>query len=99
MPSKPLYHGTDARILAMSDDERKKRIQMCQLAVDYLWQIFDPFYNQYIEIVTNDPFEGCKGWDRRLETLRPILTIDGDETKFHNLYDTLNCVNGQKSGN
>jgi len=99
MPNVPLYHGTDARIWAMSDDERKKFFQVCQLSVDFLWQIFDPYYNQYVKVITNDPQEGCWIMDRRLEELRPRLTIGDDETKFLNLYDTLTCVNCQKHGN
>ena len=57
MQNRPLYHGTDARVLAMTDDEREKWRQMCQLSVDFLWQIFDPYYNQTIKIVTNKAAE------------------------------------------
>ena len=99
MSNVPLYHGTDARIWAMSDDERKKFIQACQLSVDFLWQIFDPYYNQYIKIITNDPYEGCWIRDRRVEELKPLLTRGDDETKFYDLYNTLICVDSQKNGN
>lgn len=44
-----LYHGTDARIVRMSAEERKEHKQHCMLVVDFLW----PFYDRSIFEIAN----------------------------------------------
>ena len=57
MANIPLYHGTDARILAMSDGERKKFKELCALSIEYLWKLFDSYVDRRLEelksILTN----------------------------------------------
>ena len=52
-----LYHGTDARIIRMSDDERKRYMNSCHSVVNYLWPFFETTYKenktaQYKEILS-----------------------------------------------
>lgn len=43
----PLYHGTDARIVQMSDNERSNFRHSCEIASAYLWQILNPYIEKY----------------------------------------------------
>lgn len=52
-----LYHGTDARIIRMPDDERNRYMNSCHAVVNYLWQFFETTYKenktaQYKEILS-----------------------------------------------
>ena len=52
-----LYHGTDARIVKMSDEERYNYIKTCHAVVSYLWDFFKPLYRerkleQYKEVLS-----------------------------------------------
>lgn len=37
------YHGTDARIVSMSDDERKGFVKDIDIAIGYMWPFFEPY--------------------------------------------------------
>lgn len=41
-----LYHGTDARMLEMSEAERKQYLADCNLAIDALFPFFKPLFQQ-----------------------------------------------------
>lgn len=39
-----LYHGTDARMIEMTFDERQTYLNACKQVLDYFWEIFSPYY-------------------------------------------------------
>lgn len=45
-----LYHGTDMRILKMSDAEREKFKRDCINAIDYMWQFILPLDEEKVII-------------------------------------------------
>ena len=47
-PHLTLYHGTDARILSMSKTERAAYFSDVDLALDYLWTIWEPICHKMV---------------------------------------------------
>lgn len=41
-----LYHGTDAKIVRMSQDERNRFFSACQSVIDALWPLFEPMHRE-----------------------------------------------------
>ena len=41
-----LYHGTDARIIRMTEEERNNYLNTCHAVVNYLWDYFKPLYRE-----------------------------------------------------
>ena len=39
-----LFHGTDARLISLSETERCAYIEGCIKAIKHLWSIFKPYY-------------------------------------------------------
>lgn len=44
-----LYHGTDARIGHMTDEERRVFRKEILRALDYMWNLMEPYFQQYDE--------------------------------------------------
>ena len=44
-----LYHGTDARISRMTDEERATFRKEIICALDYMWDLMDPYFQKYDE--------------------------------------------------
>ncbi len=99
MDKLPLYHGTDARILDMSDAERNAFKQDCTKAIDCLWEFFAPYYNTSINIRTiEDGIEKIVN-DIKLIELQPKLRFEEDETIYYNLYEKLTMISAWKRNN
>lgn len=47
-----LYHGTDARIISMSETERNAYLSNCQKVIDYLWDTYKPYHLTYEDVET-----------------------------------------------
>ena len=72
-----LYHGTDDRILKMSDEERKAFKNDCIMVSDYLWSIFKPYYETNIMVPINLPgYEGCMGMEKKLYEFKDAFNYD-----------------------
>jgi hypothetical protein len=59
--SIPLYHGTDARLFELTKEERIKYFSCIEKALNYLWEIFEPYYTKRIEkklYMSDGSFEG-----------------------------------------
>ncbi len=55
MDSITLYHGTDARMIDMSEDERKQYLSDCNLAIDALFPFFKPLFQwEKVEKIINN---------------------------------------------
>ena len=99
MDKLPLYHGTDARILDMSDADRNAFKQDCMKAIDCLWNVFEPYYNTNINIRTIEDGVVKIVNDKKLIELQPKLRFDEDETIYYNLYEKLTMVSAWKNNN
>ena len=43
-----LYHGTDARIVSMTKDERNNFLSKTDLIISRLWDVFKPYYTEFV---------------------------------------------------
>jgi len=84
MPYPPLYHGTDARMARMSQEEIEAFKADIIKSLDFLWKFFEPYSDEHCHMEFN---ETCKGYVqvRNLENLKPILRYDTDPTLYNNL--------------
>ena len=86
-----LYHGTDDRILKMSDEERKAFKNDCIMVSDYLWSIFKPYYETNIMVPINLPgYEGCTGMERKLYEFKDAFEYDKSPDDYITLCYALN---------
>lgn len=92
-----LYHGTDARIIAMSDNERHAYFNVCTEVKDYLWSIFKPYYeNEMVETIIH----GYKAFVQHLkiERYRDYIIEHSDEITWRNLYEKLMMCDSNERG-
>lgn len=97
MAGLKLYHGTDARILAMTDAERKDYIADCNLVIDYLFSFFEPLYHEEIkETIIN----GQKVYVHEyiLKRYKDILTEKGDAYLYANLLEKISMIDLSEKG-
>lgn len=87
-----LYHGTDARIIAMSYEERKAYFNMCAKIKGNLWAIFKPYYvNEMVE----KSFNGHKKFVQqyRIENYKDYIIEHSSTDTWTNLYEKLMMCN------
>ena len=84
MSNPLLYHGTDARLAGMSQEEIESFKAGIIKSLDFLWPFFEPYSDEHFHLEYN---EHCKGYVqvRDLEKLKPILLYDEDPTLYDNL--------------
>jgi len=70
-----LYHGTDARILRMSQDEIKAFKQDIFMALDYLWKFYEPYTMEHTHLEYN-PVSGRSVCVQDVEYLKGPLGHD-----------------------
>lgn len=84
MSNPLLYHGTDARLARMSQEEIEAFKASIIKSLDFLWQFYEPYSEEHCHMEYN---EVCKGYVqvRDLEKLKPILGYGTDPTLYNNL--------------
>ena len=78
-----LYHGTDARMVLMSEAERQKYKEACTTAIRYLWTLYQPYHEK----------------DMMLRCFMPALGYDDDHKLYLDLMSAMNCLGGKLRGN
>jgi len=84
-----LYHGTDARILEMTKEERQQYIDCCNLVIDNLYALFKPLTQQ---VLVEKVLNGNKIYvnEAPLETnYKEILNEKGGKYMYLNLSEKL----------
>jgi hypothetical protein len=71
----PLYHGTDMRIIEMAKEERQSLKNDCVKAVDYMWKIFQPYFE--------------KSANGEIKEFKEPLGVDGNYQEWIDLCYTL----------
>ena len=79
----PLYHGTDARMVLMSESERQDYKALCSLAIDYLWTFFEAYNANFVKMME----------------MKELLAPSNDPNLFANVMDKISVVGGMKNGN
>ena len=67
----------------MSEDERLKYKEACDVAIEYLWSLYQPYYEK----------------NMMLTELRPILEYDKDQKMYLDLMSAMTCLRGKMRGN
>ena len=83
MDNLTLYHGTDARLIYMSDAEREDYFALVDRAIDSLWPYLRE-YNENIPRIINFP-DGSKGtssW-RRIESMKQQFINAGNADFYY----------------
>jgi len=90
--SIPFYHGTDARMIEMSETERQQYIKDCNSIIDYLY----PFYLPLLEEVPCEierHGQIIKIFNTQLEVYyKDLLNEKGEQYLYENLYEKLNML-------
>lgn len=90
-----LYHGTDARIVSMSVDERKKYFLNCRNAIDNLWELYKPLFQELDSTAANqNPWRLPK---REIDKYKDLLESK-EEFLYYNLVEKLNMIDYWKQG-
>ena len=94
-----LYHGTDARFVRMSKEERMEYLNKCNKVIDYLWELFQPLWQKEEQQVTLP--NGVKIFDtssRKIEHLKSLFINAGKHELYNRLLSRLSMVDLWKKG-
>ena len=94
-----LYHGTDARMLEMSEAERKQYLADCNLAIDALSPFFMPLFQQEkVEKIINN--EKCFTYEYALKKYEKELNDNFGPYAYVNLLEKIMMLEARnnKSG-
>lgn len=78
-----LYHGTDAKIVLMSENERQEYKEACDTAIKYIWTLFQPYHEK----------------DMMLRCFKPALGYEENQKLYLDLMSAMNCLGGKMRGN
>ncbi len=97
MKSITLYHGTDARIIEMSGDERKQYLADCNLVIDALFPYFKPLFQQEkVEKIINN--EKCYVYEYGLKKYEKALNDKNGPYGYYNLLEKIMMLDARKNG-
>ncbi len=95
-----LYHGTDARILSMSKEERLSYLADVDLALEYLWTIWEPICHKTVikELrYPNGEFMGTLPISY-LESIKQRFIDAGEDTLYNGLRSRVSMADWSKQG-
>ena len=94
-----LYHGTDARIVKMSSEERRQYFEHCEKVIDFLFPYYDKLATTYekVEIWEGGLLLGY-GSERQLDK-RFKDKLEQIPGLFYNLHNAITLIQGRNSGN
>lgn len=93
-----LYHGTDARILEMTKEEREQYKRECNLVIDALFPLYKPLLVQEkVETAYNGQTRYVYEYPLKLK-YESVLKEKGDEYMYINLLEKLLMIDAQKNG-
>lgn len=87
-----LYHGTDARISRMTDEERKAFRNDILEALDYMWSLMTPYFQQFDEVVDRE-----HNRIRYVEKIIQFKDVMGEEM-WNKLYQALSHDKARRDG-
>ena len=99
MNNLELYHGTDARIIEMTKEERQQYLNGCRLVIDALYPLFKPLLKS--EAVESKAPDGSKitlyEYPLKLK-YEKLLNEKGGMYMYINLFEKLMMVDSWKNG-
>ena len=99
MPKMPtLYHGTDARLVNMSKDERNSYLNHCKVVTDFLWTIFKPFMEKEDYLDTYNGVE-CICRRHKIERYMNSYIEKFGKNAWYNMFEKLQMLGFRDDGN
>ena len=97
MNSITLYHGTDARIIEMSADERKQYLADCNLAIDALFPYFKPLFQwEKVEKIINN--QKSFTYEYALKKYEKALNDKNGPYGYYNLLEKIMMLDARNNG-
>ena len=97
MDKLELYHGTDARIIEMSEEERVQYLQDCNLVIDALHPLFKPLLKwEKVETVRNGQTIYIYEYPLKLRCEK-LLNEKGGQYMFINLFEKLMMIDARNN--
>ena len=98
METVEVYHGTDARVIEMTRDEREKYKEDCYLVINSLYPLFKPLMvTEMIEAERNGKKIYYNEYPLKLR-YEKLLNEKGGKRMFNNLFEKLYMIDGCKNG-
>ena len=93
-----LYHGTDARMVSMSKDERNDFLDRTDLLVSRLWDVFKPYYDEYVprKFVRNGKV--IETYMRAIEQYKGRFEELGKVNVYYNMMEKLSMLEARYNG-
>ena len=92
-----LYHGTDARIVEMTKEERLRYLNDCNLVIDALFPICKPLLQwEPVEGVLNG--QKITGFEYALKKYEKLLNEKGGQYTYLNFFEKLTMIDGRNNG-
>ena len=93
-----LYHGTDARIIEMTRDERQEYLNGCNLVIDALYPLFKPLLEwEKVEGIING--EKVFFYEHPLKLrYEKLLNEKGGSGMYLNLFEKLTMIGARNNG-
>lgn len=94
-----LYHGTDARIINMSRDERDFYFECCRAVIEYFWGVLEPDFSNFEskQITVDGKVKTTKV--RKIERYKPIFESQKKLELYNNLIEKMWMIDSWKNGN
>jgi hypothetical protein len=97
MNNLELYHGTDARIIEMSEEERVQYLQDCNLVIDALHPLFKPLLEwEKVETVRNGQTIYIYEYPLKLK-YEKVLNEKGGQFMYVNLFEKLTMIDARNN--
>lgn len=87
-----LFHGTDARIIEMTNEERLEYLDCCNMVIDALYPLFKPLLTwEKVECVVNGEKIVCYEYPLKLR-YEKVLNEKGGQFMYTNLLEKLKMI-------
>ena len=93
-----LYHGTDARIVSMTKDERNNFLSKTDLIISRLWDVFKPYYTEFVPRRIVRHGEVIDTFMRSIEQYKDDFYKIGKSYVYVNLTEKLSMLEARYDG-
>ncbi len=87
-----LYHGTDARMVSMTKDERSDFLSKTDLIISRLWAVYKPYYTEYVPRRIVRHGEVINTFMRSIEQYKDNFEKIGKLNVYYNLTEKLSML-------
>ena len=93
-----MYHGTDARVVSMSRDERRDFLSKIDLIISRLWEVYKPYYTEYVPRKIVRHGEEINTYMRSIEQYKGQFEKLGKQIVYSNMFEKLSMLEARYNG-